>query len=688
VEARSLTTWDESRLRVGLVASVVAKVVGLVVLFDWTGRALSPFDLTKSVWSRAWEAVIVALLVGAVVSYGPAIVPRTRLHLAVLAVLAANAISAVFADVPYLALFGTDGRYLGLFFVLDMVVLYVAVASAFRSIADWTALLIAVAGAVVVSLGYAWIQFAGYDPLPWTGSQFQRPFSTIGNPNTYGHLLSVALGPAALVALSSIASRRWAAGGVAAALALAILGISAVVATRGTVLGIATALVAVPALTLRSMGVTRRNALLALAGAVGSGVVVAVAIAQSPLGARVKDTLAGQSLEDRLLVWRGSLDAFAARPVVGWGPDSFIAAWPSVRPVEFARLVGPGLNVDSAHDFILHAAATTGVVGTLALIVAAVAFSFALLRMLPRRGTVIPVLVAALAGYWAHALVSVGTIGVDWVPWLVFGGIASFSAIVPGPSKRRESAMVVAVVGAAAIITIAVGLRVLDANEEALKARHTSDLRQGPDAVIHARRAIDLDPGRADYWNELGRAYGAADRWADAVDAFEGASARAPYSATYLSNLGRALAQLALAKDDSRGGADAAIAAARRAAVLDRNEPPTHLALAEIALALDQPVVSLGAAVDAILIAQNPNDPHYDGLAAAASAKVADPAVARRELERALASRETARLRVALAQVDLRQGDKAAALTNARRALELDPANTDAAALIRAVSGQ
>ena len=75
-------TWDRSGIRVGIVVAVIAKVAGVVVLFNWSGHTLDPFDLTKSVYSRALEWTLLALLVVALMSYGAGILPRTRLHLA------------------------------------------------------------------------------------------------------------------------------------------------------------------------------------------------------------------------------------------------------------------------------------------------------------------------------------------------------------------------------------------------------------------------------------------------------------------------------------------------------------------------------------------------------------------------------------------------------------------------------
>ena len=136
--------------------------------------------------------------------------------------------------------------------------------------------------------------------------------------------------------------------------------------------------------------------------------------------------------------------------------------------------------------------------------------------------------------------------------------------------------------------------------------------------------------------------------------------------------------------DSSHGGADAAIETARQAAQVDPNEPLTHVALAQIAASLGRWDVALSAAVDAIALYR---DPAYDVLAATAASQTTELVVARRELERAVSVRESARLRVALGNIALRQGDHEAALASGRRALALEPNNADAQALVRAAGG-
>src|SRR5947209_2043216 len=111
--------WESSRWRLALVALVSLKVSVLVVLVDWTGRSLNPFDLTKSLFSRGLEWLIAGVLVVVLVRYGLGVWPGSGLHIAVAFFLLANAVSAVTAESPYLALFGAPGKYLGLTFVVD-----------------------------------------------------------------------------------------------------------------------------------------------------------------------------------------------------------------------------------------------------------------------------------------------------------------------------------------------------------------------------------------------------------------------------------------------------------------------------------------------------------------------------------------------------------------------------------------
>ena len=680
-------SWQRSWLRHAIVILVAAKVAGLILLFDLTGSEFELFDLVKSVYSRSLEWFLIGLLLLAIASFGLQVIPRTRLHLLVTALVLVTAISAAFASEPEIALYGTTGRYLGLTFVVDMAVLYLAIAVAFRTPRDWSVFLGVTALAVAATLVYAYVQYAGLDPLPWTRSLLTRPFSTIGNPDMYGHLLSVALGAGASAAVIGIGPAQRVPRAVAVGLCLAVLVGIAFVATRASFLGILATLVTIPLLYLAVHGQTR-SALLRVGVGMGAAVIaVAVGLFMSPIGARLAATLAGVATRDRILTWQGAAEAFLARPLFGWGPDSVGVAWPHVRPAEFAQVAGLGFTVDSAHDWLLQAAVTTGVLGVIAVVGAVACFSWSLVRTgLQRSPALAALLTAAAAAYWSHALVSPGSIGVDWVPWAVFGGTVAMLETGGDPVRGRPllRPLVVVVVALGAIASLA-GMRELQANAELLRAYKDIGLGQPASAIDHAKQAVALDPGRATYWNELGRAYYAAGRWADAASTFGEAARHAPHEATFLSNEGRALAQIVVGGDSSKGAADAALSAAEAGAMIDPNEPTAQVALAQVAVAVDRAGVALRAAVDAIRLYRG--DPSYDALAISAASKVTDAAFARTELQRALSYKETSTLWVALAAADLRVGDKQAALADAQRALRLDPFNAEARSVLRSAGG-
>src|SRR2546428_422607 len=122
----------------------------------------------------------------------------------------------------------------------DIALLYVAIACAVRRGRDvfllrGTAL---TAGAATSAYGLA--QALGSDPFAWAVDPRSRPFATFGNADHFGHFLSVFFG----LALGLLIAGGSARARVAAAVSLAgALGMSTIVATRATVLGVAAALI-------------------------------------------------------------------------------------------------------------------------------------------------------------------------------------------------------------------------------------------------------------------------------------------------------------------------------------------------------------------------------------------------------------------------------------------------------------
>jgi O-antigen ligase len=654
------------------------KVVGIVLIFD-PGGALMPFDLPKTIFSRAVEWLLLSLLVLGLARYGLGIVPRTRLHLAVAAYLGANVLAALFAEDRFVALYGTQERLLGLAFVLDMTLLYAAVAVAFRTTVDWLVLGVGFLVGLIGASGYAIVQALGLDPIAWTDDPRTRPFGTLGNPDMFGHFLAVAFGACLGIA---VVARRAAVVATTAAIIVLVFTLSLVVATRGTALGVAGAvIVAIPSyvFTRRLSPRTIVRAGVVLFAALG---IFVVALTGTPLGGRLSETMAGVGVRDRVLIYESAFRAFRERPIVGWGPDNFGVAYPRYRSIETAVVSGPGQGNNSAHSWPLQAMVTTGIVGTTALGVVLVAGLWILTtRGLPERPIVAAALLVGSVAYWTVGIVSVGMIGVDWVPWVAWGGAAALAA-GPGPVVVRQVARPLSAAAiASAVLLAGLGMNLLLASRAAHTARAAIDKGlKAPPGV--AEEAAARDPGRADYWNELGRTRFSVGDLAGAEAAFESATERAPYQAAYWSNL--AIARAGLVSGGTRSAA-LALDAARRATVSDPNDPIPHVAFAEVALALGQNRDALAALVEAIRL--YPRDPRYDQLAIRAARGMADLADARAILKPVFDVKDSTTLRVGMAELSLALRDLPDARAQALRALQLDPNNPDARRLLDASGG-
>ena len=537
--------------------------------FDPSG--LVAFDLPKSLASRALEWPIAAVLGILFLKHGRSILPRSHVHLAVLGVAAAWLIAASIAEDRYLALFGEDDRYLGLTYLVDMIIMYVACAVAVRDVRDAWIVFGAIAVAALVALGYAAVQAVGADPLWWQDVPAARPFSTFGNPDHFGHFLSVLIG----LSLGAFIAFGGRLGGAAGAVGVAMsLGAASLVATRGTVLGIIGSIVVAPV-----APATRARALVA---AVLVALALAAVVAVTPLGERVRATLGGAQLEDRATVYAASLRAFAARPIAGYGPDNFRFAYSEHRasPAQVAAAATPQT---SAHDWLLDAAVMTGAAGLLAQLLLVALGTLTLIRLsvrLPRAG--VPLLLAWSA-YWSHALVAVGSIAIGWVPWVALGVALGLGPRSGMRTVRRVPAWVPVVIVAGALVASATGARAFLANRDALVMERASAAGDVTTALVAAENAVSRDPGRAENWNRLGIARDGQRLWSASLAAYREAAGRRPYEPIYWANVARSSARLALAGD--AGARTDAITAARRAISADARSPAGHTVLVEIAVA-------------------------------------------------------------------------------------------------------
>lgn len=643
--------------------------------------AIDAFDLPKTIFSRFSAWILTGVLVAIVAHHGFGVIPRSPMHWAIGGVLVTNVLSAIVAENKVLAIFGDYPRFLGLGFLADMAVLYLAAAVALRTGRDWAIVAGVALAAFAITVAHAGAQAAGLDPIRWTDNFHSRPFSTLGNPDLYGHVISVFIG-ASLGLLITRASGWWRLAAVAC-LALAF-GCSVVVATRGTLLGLATAVAATLVVILFRGGTA--TATMRLLAATGAFALIAAGIlAMSPLGARGVATLSGGGTADRLALYRVAVEAWRHRPVLGFGVDNFAPAFVSHRGPEHLNALPADQRLTSAHSWPLQTAVTTGTLG-LAVLVSAIALEMvALFRALPASPAVASALLVGSAAYWAHAAVSVGAIGVDWFAWVAWAAAASLN----GPARRplpeaRGHARPAALLLASAVAVVASSLAVLTAvpsfaaSREAWGVRDKVAARQGLDAISSARTMARLEPLRADHWNWLGLAYDVHGRSQAAAEAFARASRLAPHEILYGVNEARALARqgLDLNSAEMLARSRELLALARRR---DPHDPLTYQVEAELEFALGRSASALDFALTAYRLEGRPA--HVTVLRRIAVATPDDTTLLS-TLVNTVEVRETASLHMLIAEVALRDGVRATARRHAARALELAPQSDDARRLL------
>ena len=292
-------------------------------------------------------------------------------------------------------------------------------------------------GAAVASIEAAWEWFANRHDLL---GALARPDGNLGNAGLLGVLTAMAV-PLLLARLLGRGGLRW-----APVLGLVLAGL-AVSSSRSAWAG---ALLA--SLLVIGLRLPRRWQ---VAAVVMGGVLVAVAglvVVAGPLRG-----LNGDPYTLRLALWARAVPMIAARPIFGWGEDTFGLVFG-----RYAEGLLPGISFDRAHSQPLDLAASQGLVG----IVAATWFWAVFLLGMLRRGRwrveECGPLLAAMLAYWTWAAVNF-----DWAPatavaWLLAGVCWSAGSARPGEAGggwRLPRPAALAASGAA--LTVATGFGIL-----------------------------------------------------------------------------------------------------------------------------------------------------------------------------------------------------------------------------------
>ena len=664
---------------------VCVEIAIFILGFDPT--VLNVFDLTKASFTHALAWGLLGVLI--VIALGDGLrIPVSPVFVTFYAVVAVEALTTVTAENQYVAIYGEVGRYLGLttHAVLGLIALAIAVSIDYPRRVPWLAWTIGTAAALAGL--YAIQQALGRDPIQWVDFDPRvRPFSTFGNADFYGQFLAViAIACAAVLVFAR--QRLWVMG-IVALLAVMNVGLMLVVQTRGSFLGIAAGAVVIAPLWLRRAGLSRRVLIrFALATAVAAAALV-VMLVTTPLGGRLLDIGRGIGLRDRVLLYQSAFQMFLDHPFLGVGFENFAVAYPRYQQAEWFAIAGMNTTNTSAHDWVLHVAATTGIVGLLANLALLAAFAVHAWRR-ARDADAAGVLVAfaAVAAFYGSGLVLPGAQSIQWIPWVCVGvalasELRSSRLLTATPPLRLPGILkLLIVVGLASVAFGQLGS--LQANRAAKAAQSALAAASAVRAVDQARTATTVDPGRAVYWNDLGRSLELVPDLAGARTAYRQATSRSPYTPAFWWNLGRM--EQEFAKQNEPGAREAAYVAMRRAIAADPQNPDTFDRFGRIQYALGDYKGAIESEQQAI--AFFPTLPGFYSVASEAARQLRDTDAAIEFLRKGITATDANDLRITLARRLIEASRLAEARQVLRDALAKDPNNAAALDLQKQIGAQ
>lgn len=460
---------DSSRrviVRAALVVVAFAPILSLASLGD-------PFQAP-----RALAVAVAALAMSLAAARSDTGMPRLPRVLAVsaTALVAAVAVATV-ANHPASSVWGVHGRFQGV-----------------------------VSFAILVAVGYGgWI--AGRKETGWLGGALGAsvllqsalviaqavttgiPDGAFGNRAVAAGWLGVGIAVALASAITSAGTRRatlWATAAIGT-LALGATG------TRGAWLGLLLALGT--AYIASGPGRLRRGVVAASVAAVALVAAGAMLAGAESTGKLSPAALTSGSASARLEIWRGTAAMAADNPLFGVGPGRFIYEFPRYETIDHARIEGPGVRADTAHNVVLQYAAETGLVGGAAVLVLATAVLIAGLAGARARSGHAFIATVGFAAYMGQALTGVPAIETDALGWLLGGmAVAGSTALAAGrsePARHRIARTVMPVVAAVLVAMTALYLSATALHGSGLALFESGDLRG---AARQHDAAIGRDP--------------------------------------------------------------------------------------------------------------------------------------------------------------------------------------------------
>jgi cytochrome c-type biogenesis protein CcmH/NrfG len=236
-----------------------------------------------------------------------------------------------------------------------------------------------------------------------------------------------------------------------------------------------------------------------------------------------------------------------------------------------------------------------------------------------------------------------------------------------------------------AMASVAFGqLGSLEANRAAKAAQVALGAANASRAVERARTATTVDPGRAVYWNDLGRSLELVPDLAGARTAYRQATLRSPYTPAFWWNLGRM--EQEFAKQNEAGAREAAYEAMRRAIAADPQNPDTFDRFGRIQFTLGDYKGALESEQQAIALF--PTIPGYYSVASEAARQLRDTEAAIDFLRTGIVATDANDLRITLARRLIEASRLPEARQVLRDALAKEPTNASAIELQKQIGAQ
>lgn len=348
----------------------------------------------------------------------------------VIAFLVVASLSAAFSVQSLRSLYGDIGRHEGLLTIISYTILFFISMQVLSSRTGLRLLVRSIALMSLIVSAYGLIQILGFDPIAWPSGRFEsyRSFSTLGNPMFLGELLALSL-PVVFGGMFVARGRERFFFGISAAVTAACL---VTTFTRGSWLGGALGLLVILPHLIK--GVDRKRLIAGLALTMAAGLLFAGVLTFSgKLPAKeIADRLASTfssgegSGATRIEIWKASLSMVAARPVIGWGPDSYRLVYPKYATLNHYRIAGRNIVADNAHNYPLQLATSVGILGTL-LYIAIILLALRRIRRLSVFDLLIVGLGGGVIGYLIALFFGISIVAASAVLWIVLGALAGFA---------------------------------------------------------------------------------------------------------------------------------------------------------------------------------------------------------------------------------------------------------------------